>query len=125
MEDIGVVLVSVLLLLTGVQHRMPLLDYQCPDCDTINEVLLIGESRKNPKIIKCKGCNTLIDLALGKLLPGSPSFKIKGMRAANGYGLKFQDTYGKSKTDGHESGYSFTSNKGVVVDHNQGQGRKC
>jgi len=101
---------------------MPLFDYQCPKCKFINEVLVIKEQ---PRMAWCKLCDTPINTRVAKgRIPGAPSFKIKGMRAANGYGLKFMDTYGKSKTDGHESGYSFTSNKGTVVDHNQGQERK-
>lgn len=104
---------------------MPIFEYECPNCGTSIDVLIIENSNKNPKILPCKNCGCYIDLINSKPLPGAPSFKIKGLRAANGYGLKFQDTYGVSKTDGHESGYSFTSNKAETSDHNQGQERKA
>ena len=100
---------------------MPIFDFKCMHCGATNEVLMFG-TKKDPMIKKCEACGE--QMPLDDKLPGAASFKIKGLRAANGYGLKFQDSYGVSKTDGHESGYSFTSNKGEVVDHNQGQDRK-
>lgn len=98
---------------------MPIFDFVCMHCGSTNEVLLIGDSEKNPKIKVCETCGE--HMPLDRKLPGAPSFRVKGLRAANGYGLKFTDSYGKSNTDGHESGYSYTSNKAETVDHNQGQ----
>ena len=101
---------------------MPIFDFKCSACGCINEVLILAEDAGS-RIMECPECKHYIEYILGDNLPGAPSFKIKGLRAANGYGLKFQDSYGKSKTDGHESGYSYTSKAGTV-DHNQGQDRK-
>lgn len=103
--------------------KMPIFDYKCPNCGFINELLIVSKDRQ-PRGCQCVACKALINTEPGNRLPGAPSFKIKGLRAANGYGLKFVDSYGKSKTDGHESGYSFTSNKAETTDHNQGQERK-
>lgn len=89
---------------------MPLFDYRCPTCDHQEEVLVL-----NPEPVYCKVCHCL----MGKL-PSSCSFKIKGLRAANGYGLKSIDTYGKSPVTDKETGCSFTSNRGGTVDHKQG-----
>ena len=101
---------------------MPIFDYECPTCGHVNEFLVFDTDEYQDR--PCENCACPIWLERDKKLPGAPSFKIKGLRAANGYGLKFQDSYGVSKTDGHESGYSFTSNKAETSDYNQGQQRK-
>lgn len=97
---------------------MPIFEYECPECKTKFDVLLFG-THKDPGMKKCVGCGQYIILSEENRLPGAPSFKIKGMRAANGYGLKSIDTYGVDQVSGKESGYSFTG-KGGTRDHNQG-----
>ena len=90
---------------------MPLFDYRCPDCDYKAEYLV--PDTESP--VSCPDCCTLM-----LKLPPTCSFKIKGLRAANGYGLKFMDTYGKSPVTDKETGATFNSNRGMVVDHNFG-----
>ena len=99
---------------------MPIFDYKCSNCDTIFDVILFG-TKKDPGLKKCPGCGMYTVLSEKNRLIGAPSFKIKGMRATNGYGLKSVDTYGVNPVTGKESGYSFTSNKAGTADHNQGQ----
>ena len=80
------------------------------------------KTASDPMMVKCPHCDEQTPLNENDRSPGAPSFKIKGMRAANGYGLKSIDTYGVNKETGKETGYSFTSNKAETTDHNQGQG---
>lgn len=109
------------LIIKGGNTIMPIYDYKCMHCEGVFEVLMFG-TKKDPKLKKCPHCHEYAPL--DNQVPGAPSFKIKGMRAANGYGVKSVDTYGVNKVDGRETGYSFTSNKGETTDHNQGQKRK-
>lgn len=103
---------------------MPIFDIICPACQTmIKDKIIFPNDAESDRIFECPECKHYIDPVFSDKAPGAPSFKIKGLRAANGYGLKFMDTYGKSKIDDHESGYSYTSKAGTV-DHNQGQERK-
>ncbi len=95
---------------------MPIFDYECPKCGTVNEMLITATDRQ-PRGMQCSACKALIDTSPAKRLPGAAAFKIKGMRAANGYGLKSIDTYGVDGVTGEESGYSFTG-KGGTTDHN-------
>lgn len=92
---------------------MPLYDYQCPACGERAEYLVPDAEHKvhcfSPD---CRGK----DILMVRLI-AAPSFKIKGSRASNGYGLKFEDTYGKSPVTGKETGCSFTSNRGGTIDH--------
>ena len=102
---------------------MPIFEYECPNCKFHNEFLFFDSDKIRYR--KCELCDTMIDL-WGKKVPCATSFKIKGLRAANGYGLKFQDSYGVNKVDGAENGYSFTGKDGKCIDHNQGsQNRKA
>ncbi len=103
---------------------MPINDYECRECGLLNEFLTFPSDTPEDLIRECEECGERIDLNEEEPTPSAAAFKIKGLRAANGYGLKFMDTYGTSKTDGHESGYSFTG-KGGTADHNQGQERKA
>ncbi len=95
---------------------MPIFEYECPNCKFKNEVLIMSDDRQ-PRGCQCSRCKALIDTSPKKRLPGAASFKIKGMRAANSYGLKSIDTYGRDEMTGEESGYSFTG-KGGTLDHN-------
>lgn len=101
---------------------MPIFDYQCSNCGTVFDVLLFG-TKKDPQMHQCSNCDQYTILSEENRLgiTGAPSFKIKGMRAANGYGLKSIDTYGVDQITGKESGYSFTSNKAQTEDHNLGE----
>jgi putative FmdB family regulatory protein len=94
---------------------MPLYDFRCPRCRHEEERLV----RDSEVQIECPQCLATDDLGISmdKLI-AAPSFQIKGLRAANGYGLKFMDTYGKSPVNGKETGCTFNSNRGSVVDHN-------
>jgi len=96
---------------------MPIFNFKCMHCEGVFDVIMFGTS-KDPLIKKCPHCGEYTPL--DHKVPGAPSFKIKGMRAANGYGLKSIDTYGVDQITGKESGYSFTSNKAQTSDHNQG-----
>ena len=86
---------------------MPLFDYQCPNCGSIREYLVVRESDQ----AYCCGGTVCVKL------PGAASFKIKGARAANSYGLKYEDTYGCSPVTGEETGCSFSSNRGGTIEH--------
>ena len=86
---------------------MPLFDYQCPNCGSIREYLVVRESDQ----AYCCGDTVCVKL------PGAASFKIKGARAANSYGLKYEDTYGCSPVTGEETGCSFSSNRGGTIEH--------
>ena len=97
---------------------MPIFNYVCIHCGKVFDVLIM-KSTSDPLIKKCPHCGEYAPL--DNKVPGSPSFKIKGMRAANGYGLKSIDTYGVDQVTGKESGYSFTSNKAQTSDHNLGE----
>ena len=102
---------------------MPIFEYECPNCKFHNEFLFFDSDKIRYR--KCNMCDAAIDLR-DHTLPGASCIKIKGLRAANGYGLKFQDSYGVNKVDGSENGYSFTGKDGKCVDHNQGdQNRKA
>lgn len=94
---------------------MPIYDFQCPKCGNTAEYLVVGFEDKvhcfQPECIQKNGDTLCIKL------PGAPSVKIKGPRAANGYGLKYEDTYGKSPVNGKETGCSFTSNRGFTLEH--------
>jgi putative FmdB family regulatory protein len=90
---------------------MPLFDYRCPLCDHQEFNTLVS---KHDETVVCPVCH----VPMTKLMAAA-SFKIKGFRAANGYGMKFIDTYGKSPVNGTETGCSFTSNRGATLDHNQ------
>jgi hypothetical protein len=71
----------------------------------------------------CPKCNPALRVYMTKL-PSTVNFKMKGYRASSGYGAKFVDTY-RSTYDGVEDGYSFTSNRGVTTEHNQGPGKSA
>lgn len=88
---------------------MPLFDYRCDRCGYQEEILVDHSDRP----VMCPECAR----ELMTKTPPAVSFKIKGLRASNGYGLKFEDTYGKSPVNGKETGCSFTSNRGGTVDH--------
>ena len=76
---------------------------------------------EEPLVERCPNCGEHIVVTEEyKVIDGAPSFKIKGMRAANGYGLKFIDTPGVDKITGKETGHSFTSNRAQTTDNNQG-----
>jgi putative FmdB family regulatory protein len=77
---------------------MPLFDYECTSCQEVSEQMQSGDC----EVSVCSKCG-----ASARKLPSCASIKIKGLRAANGYGLKFIDTPGKSKITGEESGYSY------------------
>jgi putative FmdB family regulatory protein len=94
------------------EFKMPLFDYECTSCGHVQELLVPSNLDTD---IPCSKCG-----AQSKKLPSVASFKIKGLRAANGYGLKFMDTPGKDAKTQEESGYSYTSTKGNTIDHNQG-----
>ena len=96
---------------------MPIFDYQCPHCKCTSEYLVPNSEYRvhcfNPSCIKEFGVTACFKL------PSNPSIKIKGARAANGYGLKFEDSYGRSPVNDTETGCSFSSNRGgPVLDHN-------
>lgn len=98
---------------------MPLYQYQCANCGLEQERLVFASDSTGPM---CEQCAT--QLTDEMKLPTSASFKIKGLRASNGYGLKFQDTPGRSKVDDFETGYSFHSTKdpaGVDRNHRDSQ----
>lgn len=90
---------------------MPLYDFRCPNCQRVGERLVRDANVQ----VTCLWCD---EHPVMERLLSAPSFKIKGLRAANGYGLKFMDTYGKSPVNGKETGCTFNSNRGSVVDHN-------
>ena len=100
---------------------MPINDYKCDMCGHVNEYLVFPSDTDTMR--QCEECDYEIDLSMQEPIPAAVAFKIKGLRASNGYGLKFQDSYGVNKVDGRETGYSFTG-KGGMTDHNQGQERK-
>jgi putative FmdB family regulatory protein len=90
---------------------MPIYEYHCSCCNNFFEALVGLTDISQP----CPSCGKT-----SRKIPSVSSFKIKGLRAANGYGLKFLDSYGKDR-NGEEVGYSFHSNKSdTIVDHNMG-----
>lgn len=97
---------------------MPIFDYECPVCKETSEYLVPDSDYQvhcfNPK---CPG----VDVIMTRL-PGAPSFKIKGARATNSYGVKFEDTYGKSPVNDKETGCAFVSNRGFTAEHNFKEG---
>lgn len=95
---------------------MPLFEYKCERCGHQEELLVLGREGEE---VMCPKCPKALHVYMEKV-PSSCSFKIKGLRAANGYGLKSIDTYGKSPVTDKETGCSFTSNRGGTVDHKQG-----
>jgi putative FmdB family regulatory protein len=85
---------------------MPLYDYNCPACKHTFEGL-----HKYEEDIPCEKCGAQTIKGVGH-----PCFKIVGLRAANGYGLKYIDTPGRIEGE-LSHGYSFTSNKGGTNEH--------
>jgi len=84
---------------------MPLYDYKCGSCGETFEGLY-----KFKDDVPCRKCG-----AMTKKLPTVASFKITGLRAANGYGLKYIDSPGCNPVTGETSGHSFSSSKVDVV----------
>jgi len=90
---------------------MPMFDYVCENCGTKDRDALVHDANE---VYRCRLCWSPM-----KKLPSAVSFKMKGLRAANGYGSAFIDTPGTSR-DGQETGFSFSSNRGGTIDHNLG-----
>jgi len=88
---------------------MPLYDYECGSCKNVFEGLY-----KFNEAVPCNKCG-----AMTTKLPTVASFKITGLRAANGYGLRYIDSPGRNPVTGETSGHSFSSSgvDTVPIDH--------
>lgn len=88
---------------------MPLYDYECPACLHTFEGLYKFEDD-----VPCRNCG-----AQTYKLPTIASFKIKGFRAASGYGLNFIDTPSRNRETNETSGHTFSSSKveTKAIDH--------
>jgi len=92
---------------------MPIFTFECEICGVAMEELCDADA-----VITCPSCNA----TMNKLM-GAPSFRMTGLRAANGYGLKSIDTYGQCQVTGIESGYSYTDKRGTK-DYNARNGKQ-
>lgn len=87
---------------------MPIYQYECGSCHHSFEGLY-----KYEEDVPCNACG-----AMTTKVPTSAQFKIRGFRAANGYGGKFIDTPGVDQYTGRETGHSFSNDRGADIDHN-------
>ena len=98
---------------------MPIYEYTCNQCNHTFERLIITDADREAMVV-CPNCEE----SDAHQNTNAPSFKIKGLRAANGYGLKFVDTPGKDVVTGDEHGHSFHSDRSdKPVDSNLSDGK--